>query len=189
MSLRSLISDREDHELKRAIRNAFALLPNMDIQHVCSALADTDPGAAAAMIIELVGPESDRVAAILPTLWEPGTLSDPEIASAVVVGAAKMKGTEKPTKDDVRKALGALALPPQDTKAASDTLQNVAESAVTWGLTFRLLGDVALSLLSRKLIALRVASRIPFLAKTAATLGGVIFGAERALPLPPVGSE
>jgi hypothetical protein len=189
MSLRTIISEREDKALRNNIRNAFAMLTNADIQQVCSALANADPGSTAAMIVELIGPETDRIATILPELWGPNTLSDPEVAGAVVVGAAKMKGVEKPTKDDVRKAVGSIQLPPQEQKNMADTVERVAESAMTWGLAARLLADIALHVAGKKLIMLRAASRIPFLTKALATAGGAIFGAERALPLPPMSGD
>jgi hypothetical protein len=182
MSIRSLLNEREDHTLKRSIRNAFALLTNAEIQQVCSELTNLEAGTSAAMIIELVGPEATRVASILPTLWEPAALADGEIASKVVVAAAGIKGSPVPRKEDVRRAIDNLDLSPADKSAAVQSIEKVAVSALDWALIGKFLGDITVAILARKFPMLRVASRIPFGIRAAGAVAGAAVGVERALP-------
>jgi hypothetical protein len=182
MSLRDLAENAENKTLLRSVMNAFALLNDLEILQVCESITSMSSSAAADTIIELVGPESARAASVLPGLWAPASLADLEVASKVVVAAAGFKGKSSPSKDDLRKAIDALALSPAEKQAAHVDMEKVAESGLTWGLFGRLLADGVIAILARRIPLLRFAPRTQFLLKSAATAVGGAIGVERALP-------
>jgi hypothetical protein len=182
MSLRDLAENVENKSLQRSVMNAFALLNDLEILQVCEAITNMSASAAADTIIELVGPESARAASVLPGRWAPASLADLEIASKVVVAAAIFKGKGAPSKDDLKRAIEALALSPAEKQAAHVDVEKVAESGLTWGLFGRLLADGVIAILAKRIPLLRFAPRSQFLLKAAATAVGGAIGVERALP-------
>lgn len=192
MSLSAIHQHEEDKTLKQAIRNAFALLTDADIFRVCEALANGSPSAATASIIEIVGPESGRVAALLPALWSPLTLADEPIAAKVVVAATAFKGRGAPTKEELKKAVDTFASTPEEARAAHIDIERTAASAIEWGFAGKLIADLAISFLTKRLPMLKFATRLPFGIRAAGLLGGATYGAAREasregapLPLPP----
>jgi hypothetical protein len=198
MGLRNLAERAHDQTLKRALLNAFALLTDQEIYQVCENLAGAAPDTAAATIIDLLGPEGDRVAVMLPGIWAPGVLADSAIAAQVLTASASFKGKRGPSKDELKKAIDSVGLSPIETEAAHIDIEKVGVSALEWGGAGIILSNILISLLSKGIPAMRFATKIPRLIRAVGALGAAGYGAASSaveqqsrppLPLPPRGND
>jgi hypothetical protein len=188
MSLADLNKREEDRNLRLAIQNAFALLTDEQILMVTTELSGTSPTGAAAAIISLVGPESNRVAALLPTQWAPGVLADQDVAAMVMTSIGKNASAATASKDDVVRTINTLPITAEEGKAIVSNLDKEVTGALDWALVGRLLSQVAIAVVSRKLPMLKYAGRSQAIIKGIGTVAGAAYGFGHnmpELPLPP----
>lgn len=187
--LRDIIERTRDKELKRAIQNAFALLRDDAITAICLELANGYGSEKAAEIIALVGPEEARVACLIPDKFAPGVLADADVAAKVLTAVAAVAGKPAASKEDVKNVVRSFDVP-----AASQVVNNLDKEitgALEWGTVARIIANVGISLLSKKLPMLRYAGRSQEFIRTAATAAGAALGFAKGasappLPLPPI---
>jgi len=177
MSLRTLAAQASDRSLRAAILNSFALLTDAQIFEVCTEICGMTPAAASDTIIDLLGPESARVASILPSMWAPASLADADIASKVVIAAGNFATQSTTTKAQVEKALSALDLTAQERHSVHIDLEKTAVSAIDFAMIGRLLASGVVALLQRRVPMLKYAENIPGLIRLAGTAAGAAFGA------------
>lgn len=181
MSLRDIADRREDHRLKAAILNCFALLTDEDILRVCDAIGQMSGPGAASTIIGLLGPESARVATILPAMWAPATLASESIAAQLVTAAGNFRGKDGPSKAELHKAVDALELSPSEKQSVHIDVEKTAVSALDWAFLGRMLASGVVAILQRRLPMLKYAENIPALIRGIGTVGGAIYGAEHEI--------
>jgi hypothetical protein len=176
MSLRELAAANANKALKTTVLNCFALATDAEIYALCLAISEMSPASAADALVTLLGPESARVASVLPALWGPATLSDVAVATKLLMAAGAFKDKSVPNADDIKKTLEALQVPAHEAQAIHHDLEKTASSAIDFGFIGRLLGQGAIMLVQRALPELKYATRIPAFIRTIATLGGAAFG-------------
>jgi hypothetical protein len=188
MSLADLNRREDDKRLRCAIQNAFALLTDSEILEVCTELSGSSPASASAAIINLVGPESGRVGALLPAQWAPNVLADQDVAAMVLTSIGKNAGATSASKDDVAKTVNTLPITPEEGKAIISNLDKEVTGALDWALVGRLLSQVVIAVASKKLPMLKYAGRSQALIKGIGTAAGAAYGFGHnmpSLPLPP----
>jgi len=181
MSLSDITERENDRRLRRDIRNVMPLLSNQSILMLCEAIASAGPRAAADTIISIIGPEEARPAMVLPDAWDPGDLADPATVAQILTALGLVAGKVGATKDQAKAGLGLLNLDEHDRVRVVNEIEHAAVGAVEWGLLGRMIMNVGISLLSRKLPALRYATRVPGLLRLGATAAGAVGGATSSI--------
>lgn len=179
MSLRDLAEHARDKQLKCAFRNAFAILTNAEIYAVCEAMSGMSPAAAADTIIELLGPEEERVATLIPATWGAGDLADRDVAAKLLAASASYVG-KPPTKDDAKKTADALPLTQEEKQDLEKDIEHSVLGAVDWGMVGLVLSKVAIAVVAKRLPILRFAPNSQAIIKGVGTVAGAAFGAYRA---------
>jgi len=177
MSLADLQREREDAILKLAIKNAFAVLTDEDILRVAQCISYSSATAAADAIIAIIGPQSKRTGVLIPGLLGGATLADQEGAGKVVTLLAKAAGQPVPTKAELKDAVTALPLTPDERSSALNTIENVGLDALGWGAIGRVAGSFLVAIATRLVPELRFATFTRSLITGAATLVGATAGA------------